>query len=125
MKTNHFYLIIFILISNFINAQVTTFGDSKPEEFEFLPYEGTRIIQGFRIDMGNEKYCIVYSKPEKGVTPDTVFIQEYIKNGTEWNQNLKGKRSSNHTIFIWGKRGGFFTDEAKNGIAYTHLVKKI
>ena len=32
---------------------------------------------------------------------------------------MKDKRSSNNTIFIWGKRGGFFTDDAKIGIAYT------
>lgn len=119
MKTNRLILFIFLLTSIISQAQTTTYGDSKPEEFEFLPYEGSRIIQGFRVDMGNEKFCIVYSKPDKGITPDTVFIQEYKKDGLEWKQNIKGKRSSKHTIFIWGKRGGFFTDNTKTGIAYT------
>lgn len=119
MKNNRLILLLFLLISIISQAQTTTFGDSKPDEFEFLPYEGSRIIQGFRVDMGNEKFCIVYSKPAKGITPDTIFIQEYKKDGLEWKQNLKDKRSSNNTIFIWGKRGGFFTDDAKIGIAYT------
>lgn len=119
MKNNRLILLLFLLISIISQAQTTTFGDSKPEEFEFLPYEGSRIIQGFRVDMGYEKFCIVYSKPAKGVTPDTIFIQEYKKDGTEWKQNITGKRASNNTIFIWGKRGGFFTDENKIGIAYT------
>ena len=81
MKNNRLILLLFLLISIISQAQTTTFGDSKPEEFEFLPYEGSRIIQGFRVDMGNEKFCIVYSKPAKGITPDTIFIQEYKKDG--------------------------------------------
>lgn len=119
MKTNHLILFLFFFISVLSYAQVTTFGDNKPEEFEFLPHQGSRIIQGFRVDMGNEKFCIVYSKPEIGITPDVIYIQEYKKDGSEWKQNIKGERKSNNTIFIWGKRGGFFTDDNKNGIAYT------
>lgn len=119
MKLSSFLIGVFMLLGMVSKAQVTTFGDSKPEDFEFLPYQGSRIIQGFRVDMGNKKYCIVYSKPSKGVTPDTVFIQQYLKTDDKWNVILKGNRSSSNTIFIWGKRGGFFTDDAKNGIAYT------
>lgn len=119
MKPKRFIYIFILFISIITNAQVTTFGDNKPEDFKFLPHEGSRIIQGFRVDMGNNKYCIVYSKPEKGITRDTIYIQEYIKNNDNWIQNIKAYRSSPNTLFIWGKRGGFTTDDEKNGLAYT------
>lgn len=112
-------MVTFLLITGASKGQVTTFGDSSPEEFAFLPHSGSRIIQGFRVDMGDKKYCIVYSKPAKGSIPDKVFVQQYIKKDLEWNIVLQADRVSDHTLFIWGKRGGFFTDTEKNGIAYT------
>lgn len=119
MKRKNILLLLLLFSIGIGYGQVTTFGDSAPHEFEFLPYSGSRIIQGFRVDMGGKKYCIVYSKPEKGVTPDTLFIQQYIKKGLEWENVLSENRISANTLFIWGKRGGFFTDQDKNGIAYT------
>jgi len=110
---------LFLFFVGISYGQVTTFGDNEPKDFEFLPYAGSRIIQGFRVDMGGNKYCIVYSKPAKGITPDKVFIQQFSKEGSEWKEVLNSNRSSANTIFIWGKRGGFFTDHDKNGIAYT------
>lgn len=110
---------LLIALCSMAQAQVTSYGDSPAEDFAFLPNSGSRVIQGFRVDMGNEKYNIVYSKPAKGVTPDTVFIQEYKKEGQDWKKVLTGYRTSKNTIFIWGKRGGFLTDDEKNGIAFT------
>lgn len=118
IKTTFIVCILFY-IYGIVSAQVTTYGDSSPNAFEFLPYNGSRIIQGFRVDMGGRKYCIIYSKPEKGVSPDTVFVQQFIKNGLAWDLVFNESRSSLNTLFIWGNRGGFFTDDAKNGIAYT------
>ena len=114
-------LLFILLIFSYsgINAQVTTFGDSKPEDFDFLPYAGKRVIQGFRVDMGGEKYCIVYSKSQKGVTPDSMFVQSFIKKDEKWQVLANSIRTSSNTLFIWGRRGGFFTDANKNGVAYT------
>lgn len=118
MKKVFIFFLSFWLLAEVARAQVTTFGDSKPEEFEFLPYAGSRIIQGNRVDMGGKKYCLVFSKSAKGLTPDTVYVQQYIKKDLEWETILSASRISPNTIFIWGRRGGFFTDDRKNGIAY-------
>lgn len=53
--------------------------------------------------MGNEKFCIVYSKPEKGTTPDTILYKKNIKKKELSGSKILQEKEQVTTPFLSGE----------------------
>ncbi len=97
----------FVLFSGLAFSQVSNVI-RHPDSYKDFPFEGVRIVQVEEVSSpGNEENVIIFSKIEKGATPDEMYIQRFTKKGSDWELVKKKTVRHDGIISAWGSRKVF------------------
>jgi hypothetical protein len=108
MKNNYLLLLI-VLFTNTVFAQVSTITRNKDSYTQdVFAYKGVRAIQIDEVSSpDHEENVFIFSKVEKNAKPDIMYFQRFTKTDGKWTIKTLSTITHKGIISAWGSRKAF------------------
>ena len=102
-----------------LSAQITltTIGENQFQNIPFA-YEGARVLMADRVDDVLSENIFLFSKPERGASPDTLFVQRYQKTNNQWGLVQRETIVHDGAISVMSNRKGYLMGDGQHMAAF-------